>query len=293
MAALAARTKLASGDLFDGRFRLLRELAAGSMGAVWEAEDLHRGMAVALKVLHSELHEERAIRRRFRREASILQSIVHPSLVRIFDFGHAIEWERSYAIMELLHGETLESRLHREKNLAPSTLAPLVRAIADGLSVVHSHGIIHGDLKPSNLFLAEPAESPVKIVDFGLSKIEGLERLTRTGELTGTPVYLAPELLKGERDIDTRVDQYALAIVVYEALAGRLPFEPRRHPGALMFEIVTGKGTSLMSIAPRLGEPLSAVIARAMAPSPEARFPDVASFSAAFASAVSALEGVD
>jgi serine/threonine-protein kinase len=292
--------ELAPGELIDSRFRLVREIAAGAMGAVWEAEDLvgrsdapsiAKGARVALKVLRPELHAEISIRRRFRREASILKSITHPAVVRILDVGHATDHEHSYTVMELLHGETLESRLAREKKISPRALAPLLDAIAGGLSAVHAHGVIHGDLKPSNIFLADDeGKTRLKIVDFGLSKIEGLERLTRTGELTGTPLYLAPELLKGERQLDARLDQYAIAVVLYEALTGQLPFEARKHPGALMFDIVMGKSKPLAAVAPELGEAISAIVTRAMAPSPESRFPDMAAFSAAFAKAI---EGVD
>ncbi len=285
---MSTATELTPGELFDGRFRLVREIARGAMGTVWEAEA--QGTRVALKVLRRELHADVSIRRRFRREASILKSLTHPSVVRMLDFGHAAEHERSYTVIEFLQGETLESRLVRERKLSPRALAPLLDAIASGLSAVHAHGIIHGDLKPSNLFLVEDDEARVKIVDFGLSKIDGLERLTRTGELTGTPLYLAPELLKGERELDARLDQYAIAVVLYEALAGQHPFEARKHPGALMFDIVMGKSQPLAAIAPELGEALSAVVSRAMAPSPQSRFPDMVALSTAFTKAI---EGVD
>ncbi len=280
---------LLPGALLDGRFRLEREIAAGAMGAVWEAIDvtgsedgaISPGTMVALKVLRPELHSEPSIRRRFRREASILQSITHPAVVRILDVGTDAS-ERSFTVMELLRGETLEARLVREKRLPPSVLAPLLRAICDGLAAVHAHGVIHGDLKPSNVFLVEHGPTPVKIVDFGLSKIEGLERLTRTGELTGTPAYMAPELLTGASELDARIDQYALGIVLYQALSGRLPFVMTKHPGAVMFDVVMGKGTPLREAAPDVSHEVDVVVSRAMAPKRDARFADVLALSQAF-----------
>ncbi|MDQ3035828.1 MAG: serine/threonine protein kinase [Myxococcota bacterium] len=281
---------LVPGATLDERFRLVREIASGAMGAVWEAIDLSgrvdapaiaAGSRVALKVLRPELHSEPSIRRRFRREASILQSISHPAVVRILDLGTGAG-ERSYTVMELLHGETLEARLARDGRLAPRALAPLVRAIAEGLAAVHAHGVIHGDLKPSNVFLAAEGSSPAKIVDFGLSKIEGLERLTRTGELTGTPAYMAPELLTGAGELDARIDQYALGVVLHQALAGRLPFQLNKHPGALMFDIVMGKGTPLEEAAPDVAPAVREVVARAMAPKRDARYADVLALAAAF-----------
>lgn len=280
--------------MLDGRFRLVREIAAGAMGAVWEAIDttgrsgapaIAPGSAVALKVLRPELHSEPSIRRRFRREASVLQSISHPAVVRILDLG-TDESERSYTVMELLHGETLEARLERDRRLGAAELAPMIRAIADGLAAVHAHGVIHGDLKPANVFLlAEGGGSPVKIVDFGLSKIEGLERLTRTGELTGTPAYMAPELLTGAAELDARIDQYALGIVLYQALAGRLPFT-KVHPGALMFEIAMGQGLPLDQVAPDVPAAVREVVARAMAVRREQRFADVLELASALEAAV-------
>jgi serine/threonine-protein kinase len=285
---------LVPGTTLDGRFRLVREIAAGAMSAVWEAIDLvgrdeppqlARGSPVAIKVLRPELHAEPAIRRRFRREASVLRSLDHPAIVRIFDVGPD-DGGQSYTVMELLRGETLEARLARDGRLRAAALLPIVRAIAEGLATVHAHGVIHGDLKPANVFLVREGPSPVKIVDFGLSKIKGLERLTRTGELTGTPVYMAPELLTGAPDLDARIDQYALGVVLYQALAGRIPFSLAKHPGALLFDVVTGRGTRLEDVAPDVAEPLRRVVARAMAPRREDRFPDVLAVANAFCAAV-------
>lgn len=280
--------------MLDGRFRLVREIAAGAMGAVWEAVDttgrtappeIAPGSTVALKMLRPELHSEPSIRRRFRREASVLQSLSHPAVVRILDLGTDAS-ERSYTVMELLRGETLEARLAREGRLPAAALAPMIRAIAEGLAAVHAHGVIHGDLKPANVFLlAEGGASPVKIVDFGLSKIEGLERLTRTGELTGTPAYMAPELLTGAAELDARIDQYALGVVLYEALAGRLPFT-KVHPGALMFEIAMGQGLPLEQTAPDVPLAVRAVVARAMAARREERFAGVLELASALEDAV-------
>lgn len=287
---------LVPGATLDGRFRLVREIASGAMGAVWEAIDVagresapivQAGARVALKVLRPELNSEPAIRRRFRREASILQSISHPAVVRILDLG-TDAGERSYTVMELLHGETLEARLTRERRLEPRALSPIVRAIAEGLAAVHAHGVIHGDLKPSNVFLADHGPSPAKIVDFGLSKIEGLERLTRTGELTGTPAYMAPELLTGASELDARIDQYALGVVLYQAVAGQLPFRLDKHPGALMFDIVMGKGKPLEETAPDVAPDVREVVARAMAPKREARFEDVLALARAWDEAAGA-----
>jgi serine/threonine protein kinase len=259
--------------IIEGRYRLIRAIASGAMGAVHEAEDLRDGTRVALKLLKPDFHQDVAIRRRFRREASILQALVHPGVVRILDVGQD-EGERSYMVMELLRGETLEARITRDQPMTVAALRPIALAITEALAAVHAHGVVHGDLKPANVFLPQGAPFPVKLVDFGLSKIEGLERLTRTGELTGTPAYMAPELLTGAGELDGRVDLYALGVVLYEALTGKLPFATNRHPGAMMFEIVTGKATPLAKLRPDLPAEVLEVVAHAMAPKREDRSKD-------------------
>lgn len=264
----AGRTDLpAPGTTFAGRYRLQRKVAAGGMGAVYEAEE-SGGRTVALKVLYPEYATDDEIRRRFRRESSILAALDHPSIVRIFDFG-TDEKGRSYTVMELLRGETLRQRMDRDGRLAPDALVPVVEGLCSGLSAVHAHGVVHGDLKPANVFLL--ADGSVKLVDFGLSKVHGLDRLTRTGEVIGTPAYMPPELLTGEGVPDGRVDTYALGVVLYEALAGRQPFT-QRNPGKLMFDIVMGKATPLEDAAPGISPELVAVVTRAMAAKRDDRF---------------------
>jgi len=263
----------AAGVVLDGRWRLLRKIGEGAMGSVHEAENLEVGGLGAVKLLKADLHAEPSIRRRFRREASVLQSLEHPGVVRVLDSGND-DGERSYTVMELLTGETLDALLVREPQPSLAVLAPILLGISEALSAVHHHGVIHGDLKPANVFLPREGDFPIRLVDFGLSKIEGLERLTRTGELTGTPVYMAPELLTGSGEIDARIDVYAAGVVAYLALAGKLPFSTQRHPGALMFDIVMGKLTPLDTLRTDLPQALVSAVQHAMAPKREQRTPD-------------------
>jgi len=262
----------AAGVVLDGRWRLLK-IGEGAMGSVHEAENLEVGGLGAVKLLKADLHAEPSIRRRFRREASVLQSLEHPGVVRVLDLGND-DGERSYTVMELLTGETLDALLVREPQPSLAVLAPILLGISEALSAVHHHGVIHGDLKPANVFLPREGDFPIRLVDFGLSKIEGLERLTRTGELTGTPVYMAPELLTGSGEIDARIDVYAAGVVAYLALAGKLPFSTQRHPGALMFDIVMGKLTPLDTLRTDLPQALVSAVQHAMAPKREQRTPD-------------------
>lgn len=273
------------GTVMGGRYRLTRMIATGGMGAVYEAEDTTSGGRVALKLLHPELTEERDVRRRFRRESSVLRALDHPSIVRILDVGTEDD-ELLFSVIELLHGETLLERITREGRLSVGALAPIVEGIASGLGAAHAHGVIHGDLKPANVFvLAEPVSgSPVKLLDFGLSKVLGLERLTQTGELIGTPAYMAPELFTGKGELDERIDTYAFGVMLYQCLAGRPPFE-NKIPGKLMMEIVMGKAPPLRDAAPSVPEDVAAVVMQAMSRDRADRFGNAEALARAFLSA--------
>ncbi|MBN8613568.1 MAG: serine/threonine protein kinase [Deltaproteobacteria bacterium] len=256
------------------RYELVREIASGAMGEVHEAIDRTNGQRVAVKMLRPELAAEAALRRRFRRESSILRSIEHPGIVRILDAGEDDD-ERAFTVMELLEGETLESRLQRDGAMSIETAAPMLLGVASALEEIHGRGVVHGDLKPANVFLT-PSAPFAKLVDFGLSKVEGLDRLTRTGELAGTPVYMAPELFTGEggREPDARLDLYALGVLAYQTLSNALPFDTRKHPGQLMFDVAMGKVVPLATRVPTLPEDVVAAIAHAMSPRREQRPPN-------------------
>ncbi len=272
------------GERFAGRYRIERKLAAGGMGAVFQAVDEANDVPVAVKLLHPELAGDRETRRRFRREASVLKALDHPAIVRVCDVG-TDEHGRDYMTMELLAGETLGARIAREGALSLSTVRPIVASICGGLSAAHAHGVLHGDLKPANVFLlAEPTgATTAKLVDFGTSKVHGLERLTRTGEVIGTPTYMAPELLTGTGEIDEGIDLYALGVLLYECFAGETPFT-ERNPAKLLFQIVMGQGVPLVERAPHLSPALVALVRQAMAPRRADRFASAAALGQALAS---------
>lgn len=275
-----------TGHVFHGRYRVVRELAAGGMGAVVQAERLEDGARVAVKFLHPELADDPEMHRRFRREASILQALDHPNVVRVFgvgDDGSGL----SYTVMELLEGETLFARLERVGSLEPRELRPLLEGICSGLDAVHAHGVLHGDLKPANVFLVgDEGACVAKLVDFGTSKVHGLERLTRTGEVIGTPVYMPPELLTGDGSIDERIDTYALGVLIYQCLCGETPFT-ERNPGRLLFQIVMGEAVPLRTRRPELSETLEQMVSQAMSPKRESRFARANDVFAAFEKALS------
>jgi serine/threonine protein kinase len=252
------------------------------MGVVFEAVDEEAGHPVAIKVLHPELSPDAAVRRRFRRESQVLRNLDHPSIVRQHDVGEDGHG-RLYLVMELLAGETLRARFEREAPLSARALLPFVEGIAAGLSAAHAQGFIHGDLTPANVFLTP--DGGVKLLDFGLSKVLGLERLTRTGEVIGTPAYLAPELLTGKGDVDQRIDTYALGVLLYQGLAGRPPFVGR-HPGKLMMDVVMGDAPRLTDLV-AVPAAVASVVARAMHRKASERFGSAAALLEAFREAAS------
>ena len=277
------------GALVDERYRLIRRIAAGGMGAVFEARDESPagdgGPSVAIKLLHPEFTTERDVRRRFRRESSVLLALDHPSIVRVLDIGTS-EDTLLYSVMELLEGETLSERLGAGVMSATEVL-PVIEGMAAGLEAAHEHGVIHGDLKPANVFmLAEPSpETPLKLLDFGLSKVLGLERLTRTGELIGTPAYMAPELLTGKGELDERIDTYALGVILYQCLTGRPPFRGK-VPGKLMMDVVMGDAPSLTELSPSVPEDVARVVAQAMSRQRERRFAAASALARAYRAAL-------
>jgi serine/threonine protein kinase len=206
------------------RYRLLRQVGQGGSSDVFEAEHIHTGKRVALKVLRGELAREPRAVERLRREARSTSSIGHRNIVQVEDFGVTPEGA-VYLAMEWLEGETLADRI--ERGPVPAAAArDLAIQIASGLGAAHAAGVIHRDLKPANVFLVPQPDgrSLVKLLDFGIAKLLLSDtRLTRTGTFIGTPDYVAPEQALGD-EVDGRADLYGLGVVLYELLTGTLPF---------------------------------------------------------------------
>jgi eukaryotic-like serine/threonine-protein kinase len=214
----------------SGRYRLHRELGRGGMGVVYHAQDMVSGGAVALKILVSEASSA-AVIERFLVEAKIGLAIVDEHVCRLFDVGVDEANGKPYMAMELLHGQDLARvLLEREGQLPLEEACHYVLSACAGLATAHAIGVVHRDVKLSNLFLADVAGgAPVlKVVDFGVSKAPGFghsTRMTQTGEIVGSPFYMAPEQIRSARSVDARADVWSLGIVLYELLCGEAPFE--------------------------------------------------------------------
>jgi serine/threonine-protein kinase len=282
---------LTSGTVVAGRFRVEARLGEGGMAVVYQVFDLPTQRHLALKVLKRDLSAIPEAASRFRREGELLVRLDHPGIVRIETFG-TTETGELFLAMELLTGETLGARLKRLGRMEPHDLAPVVAGVCSALAFAHGRGVIHRDLKPENVFLARrpSGEERVKVLDFGISKVFGAERLTQTGELLGTPRYMAPEQLAADHDLDARVDVYALGVMLYECLTGMAPFSGRA-PSDLIVAILHGRAVPLRSVRPDVAPEVEGVVARAMAKAREARFATPEEFANAFLAAIGRTSG--
>jgi serine/threonine-protein kinase len=269
------------GLTVDDRYEILRRIGEGGMGIVYEAEHTKLGKRVALKVLRDDFSSRPEVVERFRQEAKSASRIGNAHIVDISDFGEMPN-RASYFVMELLEGDDLANVLAASSTLPLPRAANIVLQCCRALSAAHQKGIVHRDMKPENLFLTVRDERPdfVKIVDFGIAKMSDIEtkgapgrKLTKTGMIFGTPEYMSPEQAAGKPNLDHRVDIYALGVILYEMLTGRVPFVGDTFMGVLtqhMFEPVPKLAVANPSLEP--SPAIEAFIAKALAKEPSERF---------------------
>jgi len=280
---------LQPGQVLDDTYRIVRGIGEGGMGEVYEAAHARLAGRYAIKLLQKDVAGDPGLMARFQREAQVTSSLRHPNIVQVVDFRKMPEGT-SYIVMEYLDGVDLAAEIRAKGPLPLERVRELVEQIATGLAAAHEQGIVHRDLKPANLFLLVLPGSRrelVKIVDFGISKVRAADtQLTRTATVMGTPQYMAPEQALGESDrIDARSDQFALATIAYEMLAGRCAFVGDTIP-TILYQLVHVEPAPL-TVNGRAAHPaVEAVIRRGLAKQPEARFPSVIEFAQAFAAAV-------
>src|SRR6187549_47643 len=242
------------GQLLDNKYRIVKMIGEGGMGAVFEGENVRINRRVAIKVLHAAFAGNSDVMQRFEREAQAAGRIGNDHILEVLDLGNLPNGDR-FIIMEFLEGEPLSSRIKQRGRLMPHELAPLIRQVLVGLGAAHAAGIVHRDLKPDNIFiLREKAGHAdfVKLIDFGISKFNALTgdmSMTTTGAVMGTPFYMSPEQAKGAAGVDARTDLYAIGVIMYEALTGRVPFEGTSF-NDLMFKIVLSDAPPLPDTIP-------------------------------------------
>ncbi|RLB53915.1 MAG: hypothetical protein DRJ42_10555 [Deltaproteobacteria bacterium] len=265
-----------TGQTLLGKFRVLRCIGAGGMGAVYEVEHLLTGHRRALKVLHRRLAHSAESVARFVREAGIAGRLRSPYLPETYDVGR-LESGATYMLMELLHGGTLYDLLEQHGRLPSERVVDIARQVCEGLATAHDGGILHRDLKPDNIFVATglAGGDQVKILDFGIATYlsGGSDRfgsLTQTGAMIGTPRYMAPEQAAAQAP-DVRSDLYSLGVILYEALGGVRAFDGPT-PVAVIGSIARGDFVPLSQHAPDVNAGLEELVHRAMARDPAARF---------------------
>jgi serine/threonine-protein kinase len=277
------------GQILNGKYRLLRLLGQGGMGAVYEAQHVDTGRRLAVKVIHRELIND-AILARFEREARAAGAIETQHIAEVIDAGKDAASGTPYLVMEYLEGEDLQHLLERLGPLPPDLALRIAAQACLGLAKAHEASVVHRDIKPGNIFLArrEEGEIIVKIVDFGIAKIKAAQLgqgegtgLTRTGTIVGTPLYMSPEQARGLREIDHRTDVWSLGVVLYHALAGHPPHEEALSFGDLIAAILGKPARPLQEAAPWVPAEVAAVVQRAMAPEPGDRFPTMMEMHAA------------
>ena len=258
---------LKDGQIYAGRYRVVRKLGDGAMGAVYEAENVLIRRHVAIKVLHPHVAERHDALRRFEREAQAAGRIGSPHIVEVLDMGE-LEGGARFLVMELLEGETLQERIRAADRLAPEEAARLVLQLLAGLGAAHAADIVHRDLKPANVFLVANRTGGefVKILDFGVSKFSASGDdmgATGGGLVLGTPFYMSPEQAKGARHIDHRSDLYAVGVILYECVTGKVPFEAETL-NELIFRIVLEAPPPVESLVPDLDPGFAAILHKAM-----------------------------
>jgi len=279
----AFATQYYPGDTISGRYILEELLGEGGMGAVWRARNMALDAPVAIKVLSARIQHS-SLKQRLLLEARAAAKLAHPAIVKVFDVGET-ERAEPYIVMELLSGTSLGSVLRDEGRLSAVQAVRTLLPIADALQVAHNKRIVHRDVKPDNIFIVhdEGVVQP-KLVDFGVVKVEqseGSGALTRDGTVMGSPAYLSPEQARGADDIDHRADVWALSVVLFETISGRMPFEADNY-NALLRQILEQNPPTLRELLVA-DEALSAIVARGLQKPCAERFQSVAEMGRALA----------
>src|SRR5512136_956413 len=261
---------LERGTTFARRFEIIEEIGRGGMGSVYKAYDSKIREVVALKLLKPEIASDPEVIERFRNEIKLARQVAHRHVCRMYDIGE--EWLSIYISMEYVPGEDLKSFIRRSGHLNEAKAVGLAKQIAEGLAEAHRLGVIHRDLKPQNIMIDRDGNA--KIMDFGIARSLHTRGVTGTGVIIGTPEYMAPEQAEG-RDVDRRVDIYALGAIMFEMVTGRVPFEGQT-PLSIVLKHRSEPPADPQTINAQISEGLSRIILRCLAKKREDRYDSAA-----------------
>ena len=262
-------------------------LGEGGMGTVYKASDDTLGREVALKMLHGTLVSQAQFLERFKKEARVLAQLLHPNIAVIYNFIG--QDDHHFMVMEYVEGSNLDSLVRKHKCLPPALVVPMFLQILEGLHHAHRKGIFHRDIKPSNLILTPDAT--VKLMDFGIAKIAGEQRMTQVNRVVGTIEYMAPELIEG-KDPSIASDIYAAGVTMYEMLTGKLPFEGNTD-FTLMQDILKKKPVSIDKLNASIPSSLSAIVMKTLEKKPEHRYLNAKAFQLALMQAFPQFREID
>jgi eukaryotic-like serine/threonine-protein kinase len=285
---MAAPDPFIGRDILNGEFRILEKIGTGGMGSVYKANQTAMNRPVAVKILHPKLTNRKDLVSRFRREAKAMSHLSHPNTVRVLLYGE-LEDGSLYIVMEYLEGKNLNQLVRAEGAMPVERALPILIQVCEALEEAHRAGIVHRDMKPENVFLCTQGglKDFPKVLDFGLAKVTEREMrpgsimLTQEGMVFGTPEFMSPEQAQG-RTLTPSSDIYSLAVILYELLTSKLPFDARTPIEFLQLH-VTARPIPLNERVPgRTFEPaLADVMARALLKKPEERYQSGGEFSAA------------
>ena len=280
--------ELARGELVAGRYRIERVLGRGATGIVYAAEHQWTRRRVALKVLRAAFAQNERVVARFLREARVCAELSHRSLVAVLDMGQDEHDGLLFLAQELVEGETLRALLEARRTLSEAETLGIIEDIAAALDVVHGAGLVHRDVKPENIIVCPPSDTPgprAKLIDFGIAReldrdAHGSQTRTQLGAVIGTPRYMSPEQARATGAIDARSDQYALAVVAYECLTGRTPHEGESAP-LLLAHLLTQPPMPITRADVPISDAVARAVMRALATDRAERFGSTRAFAAA------------
>jgi serine/threonine protein kinase len=267
--------QLQPGQLLSGRYRIDSLLARGSMGEVYIAYDQELERQIAIKTLPLTQSDSEQLKERFQLQARAAARIGHPGIVETYDRG--TEGDLPFVVMERLEGQNLRDRIRECHPLDMGFIVRVGIELTRAVRAAHKKGVIHRDLKPSNVFLAVSGDQSdvVKVLDFGVAKVFNAKVLTQTGQVIGTPTYMAPEQLQNSKQVDGRADIYSIGCILYEMLTGRPPFEAASGI-ELVMKVKNDRPEPVARLRNDVPAPLIAVVERAMSKDHRQRFPNAA-----------------